>query len=221
MEEVGIKLNLSKCHIGQQEIKFLGHIVSKDGIKPDPENVGAVQKMKPPTNGKETRRFLGMAVFFRKHIEKLSILAAPLTDLTRKNRPFELDEACQRAFETIKRRLVSALVLVKADLSRPFVLETHASQHHVAGVLLQYDESGPHTIPYFSKKMKPAEIRYSTTDREALAIVLACRQLQHYLWGSKFTIRTDHQPIVSVFRQKNKCPRINRLVLEMREKETW
>ncbi len=96
--------------------------------------------MKPPTNVKETRRFLGMAGFYRKHIEKLSDLAAPPTELTRKNRPFEWDEACQRAFETIKRRLVIAPVLVKADLSRQFVLETEASQHHVAAVLLQYDQ---------------------------------------------------------------------------------
>ncbi len=67
MEEVGINSNLSKCHIGQQEVKFLGHIVSKKGIKPDQENVEAVSKMKPPTNIKETRRFLGMAGFYRKH----------------------------------------------------------------------------------------------------------------------------------------------------------
>ncbi len=93
-EEVGIKLNLSKCHIGQQEIKFWGNVVSKNGIKPDPENVEAVEKMQPPTNVKETRRFLVMAGFYRKHIEKLSALAAPLTDLTRKNKPFERDDAC-------------------------------------------------------------------------------------------------------------------------------
>ncbi len=134
----------------------------------------------------------------------IALCKRSLTDLTRKNVPFVWDEACQRAFETIKRKLVSAPVLVKADLSRPFVGETDASQPHVAGVLLQYDERGPRTIAYFSRKMKPAESRYSTTDREALAIVLVCRQLQHYLWGTKFTIRTDHQPIVSVFKQKTK-----------------
>ncbi len=70
IEEVGIKLNLPKCSIGQQEVKFLGHVVSKNGIKPDPENVEAVKKMKPLTNVKETRRFLEMAGFYRKHIEK-------------------------------------------------------------------------------------------------------------------------------------------------------
>ncbi len=84
MEEVGIKLNLSKCHIGQQEVKFGGYLVSKIGIKPNPKNVEAVSKMKPNTNVKETRRFLGMAGFYRKHIEKLSALVAPPTVLTRK-----------------------------------------------------------------------------------------------------------------------------------------
>ncbi len=129
----------------------MGHVVSKSGIKPNPENVEAVRKMKPPTNVKETRRFLGMAGFYRKQIEKLSALAAPLTDLTRKNQPFEWDETCQRAFQEIKRRLVSAPVLVKANLSQPFVLETDASQHHVAAALLKYDEKGPRTIGYSRK----------------------------------------------------------------------
>ncbi len=91
---------------------------------------------------------------------------------------------------------MSAPVLVKDSLSKPFVLETDASQHHVAAVLLHYDERGPRTIGYFSKKLKSAEIRYSTTDREAMAIALACRQFHHYLWGSKCIVRTDHQPIV-------------------------
>ncbi len=110
---------------------------------------------------------------------------------------------------------MSSPVLVKANLSPQFVLETDASQHHVAAVLLQYDEKGPRTIRYFSKELKPAEVRYSTTDREALAIVLACRQFHHYLWGLKFIVRTDHHPIVSVFRQRTKSPRRNRWILEM------
>ncbi len=95
-----------------------------------------------------------------------------------------------------------------------FFLETDASQNHVGAVLLQYDqETIPNTIAYFSKKLRPVEARYSTTDREALAIVLACRQFNHYLWGTKFIIRTDHQPIVSVF----KSPRMNRWMLEMQD----
>ncbi len=109
-------------------------------------------------------------------------------------------------------------ILVKANLSKQFILETDASQHHVAAVLLQYDDHGlPRAIGYFSRKLKNTKVRYSTTDREALPIVLACRQFHHYLWGVRFVVRIDHQPITSVFRQRTKSPRMNRWMLEMRE----
>ncbi len=218
MGEVGIKLNLSKCSIGQREVKFLGRIVSEEGFRPDPGNVEAIVNMKPPTNVKETRRFLGMAGFYRKHIDHFSPLAAPLTDLTGKNQPFRWTADCQRALEDLKDKLVTSPILVKANLSKQFILETNASQHHVEALLLHYDDEGlPRAVGYFSKKLKQAEVRYSATDREALAIVLACRQFLHYLWSTRFVIRTDHQPITTVFRQRAKSPRMNRWMLEMRD----
>ena len=149
-------------------------------------------------------------------MEKFSNLVSPLTDLTKKDHPFEWTTECQIAFEIMKRKLTSAPILVKADLNKPFVVETDASQSHIAVVIMQYDRNNlPQVISYYSKKLRPAETRYSTTDREALAIVLACRQFHHYLWGTKFIIRTDHQPIVSVFKQRTKSPRMNRWMLEM------
>ncbi len=120
MEEVGIKLNLSKCHLGQREVKFLSHVVSQERFKPDPENVEAIVKMKPPTNVKEVRRFMGMCGFYRKHIENFSSLASPLTNLTRKNQPFEWTEECDNAFRKLKDRLTSSPILAKADLTQCF-----------------------------------------------------------------------------------------------------
>ncbi len=217
MERMGIKLNITKCHIGQTEIKFLGHIVSKEGFRPDPGNTEAITKMREPTNLKEVRRFIGMVGFYRKHIINFSKITSPLTDLTRKNQAYKWTVECQQAFEELENLLMKAPILAKAKLSKQFILETDASQRHVAAVLLQYDDEGlPRTIGYFSKKLKPTEVRYSTTDREALAIVLACRHFNHYLWGTKFLIQTDHQPITSVFRQRTKSPRMNRWILEMR-----
>ncbi len=218
MGEVDIKLNLSKCSIGQREVKFLWHILSEEGFRPDPGNVEAIVNMKPPTNVKETRRFLGMVGFYRKHIDHFSNLAAPLTDLTRKNKPFTWTVDCQRAFEDLKDKLVTSPILVRANLSKRFILETDASQHHVAAVLLQYDDEGlPRAVGYFSKKLIQAEVRYSATNMEALAIVMASRQFHHYLWGTRIIIRTDHQPITTVFRQRTKSPRMNRWMLEMRD----
>ncbi len=98
--------------------------------------------MKPPTNVKETRRLMGMTGFYRKHIEHFSHLAAPQTDLTRKNQPFRWTVECQRAFEDLKDKLETSPILVKANLGKQFILEIDASQHHVATVLLQYDDHG-------------------------------------------------------------------------------
>ncbi len=113
---------------------------------------------------------------------------------------------------------MSSPILAKDNLSRQFVLETDASQHHVTAVLLQYDEECLlRTIEYYSKKLKTSEVPYSTTYRGALAIVLACRQFNHHFWSMKFIIRTDHQPTASVFRQGMKLPRMNRWMLEMRD----
>ncbi|XP_064098137.1 uncharacterized protein LOC135209370 [Macrobrachium nipponense] len=86
--ERGVKLNLKKCQIGQKEIKFLGHIISKDGCIPSPDNISAIQEMKPPNNVKETRRFLGMCGFYRKHIKDYAKIAVPLTNLLKEKEPF-------------------------------------------------------------------------------------------------------------------------------------
>ncbi len=120
MEGVGIKLNLSKCHLEQREVKFLGHVVSKEGFKPDPGNVDAIVRMKPPSNVKEVRLFLGMCGFYRNHIEKFSSLASPLINLTRKNQPFEWTEKCNNAFGKLKDKLTSSPILTKADLTQQF-----------------------------------------------------------------------------------------------------
>ncbi len=107
---------------------------------------------------------------------------------------------------------------MKANLYKQFILETDAIQHHVAAVLLQYDDEGlPRAVGYFSMELQQAEVHYSATDREALAVVLACRQFHHYLWGTRFVIRTDHQPITTVFRQRTKSTRTNSWMLEIRD----
>ncbi len=113
-------------------------------------------------------------------------------------------------------KLIAAPILGRADMAKKFTLETYASLTHVGAVLMQMnDNNPPKVIGYFSKKLRPTEMRYSTTDREALAIVLACFQFHHFLWGTKVYVLTEHQPLVSIFSQKTKSPRMNRWILEM------
>ena len=218
LAHMGLKLNLSKCRFAHKQVKFLGHLISEQGCKPDPENVEAVISMKAPTHVKEVRRFIGMAGFYRKSIPNFAKIAAPLTNLTRKDQPFDWTPECDEAFQQLKTLLVSAPVLVKANMSRKFQLHTDASKTHVGAALMQQQGDGTvRPVGYFSRKLKPAETRYSTTDREALAVILACRHFHHYLWGVRFQLYTDHEPLVAAFKKKTKSARMNRWCIEMRE----
>ncbi len=151
----GIKLNRSKCSFGQREVKFWGHIVSAAGCRPDPTKVKAITDMKTPTTVKGVSRFLGMCGFYRKHIPKFAKVAAPLTNLTRKNVEFQWTENCEKSFERLKERLTEAPVVVRADINQPFVVTTDASNTHVGGVLSQIQADGSdRPIGYFSHKLK-------------------------------------------------------------------
>ncbi len=118
----------------------------------------------------------------------------------------------------MKEYLSKAPVLVRAQPHQPFILTTDASNTHVGGDLSQTQNDGEtKPLGYFSKKSNATEGRYSATDKETLAAVLGCRHFHHYLWGTKFTILTDHQPLTSIFKKKTKSARMNRWIMEMRE----
>ncbi len=191
--------------------------ISKEGSQPDPKNVDAVLEMIPPTKIKEVRRFLGMTGFYRKHIHNYAKIVTPLTNLTRKKQAFKWTDQCQTSFEILKEYLSKAPVLVRAQPHQPFILTSDASNTHVGGGLSQIQIDGETKPPgYFSKKLNSTENRYSPTAKEALAVVLACRHFHHYLWGTKFTILTDHQPLTSIFKKKESA-RMNRWIMELRE----
>lgn len=218
LEEQGIKLNLDKCELVKSKVKFLGHIVSEKGSSPDPKNLKAITEMMPPKNVKEVRRFIGMCSFYRKFVPNFSKLASPITNLTRNSLAFNWTSSCQEAFECLKGKLQEPPILVKYEPELPLVLITDASNYSVGGVLHQVQpEGGVKPLGYFSRKLNNCEGRYSVTDKEALGIVLACRHFHHYLWGRKFIIQTDHQPLTSIFRRRTKSPRVTRWMLEMRE----
>ncbi len=174
--------------------------------------------MKPPTKVEGVRRFLGVTGFYRKHIHNYAKIDTHLSNLTRKTQTFKWTEQCQTAFETLKEYFSKAPVLVRAQPHQPFIVTTDLSNTHVGGVGSQTQNDGEtKPLGYFSKKLNSTEGRYSATDKETLAVVLACRYFHHYLWGTKFTILTDHQPLTSIFKRKTKSARMSRWIMEMRE----
>ena len=182
---------LHKCHFNQSEISYLGHLVSQEGIKPDPAGIEKVRDWPQPKNVKHIQQFLGLANYFRKFIQGYSHMATPLTNLTKKSAAWVWTPKCQQAYEKIKESLTTAPLLKMPDPSQPFEVVADASKTAVGAVLLQ----NGHPICYASRKFIPAELNYSVTDQEALASIHAVKIWRCYLEGTKFTLVTDHCPL--------------------------
>ncbi|GIL68882.1 hypothetical protein Vafri_22136, partial [Volvox africanus] len=187
---------LPKCHWLQPQVEYLGHIVSVDGVRMDPRKTAAVRDWPIPTNVQELRKFLGLTNYFRKFIDRYSILAAPLTSLTRKGAFSSVDSwtpECQEAFTAVKQAVGADIVLRFPDDSLPFRIEvvSDTSIHGTGAVLLQ--EGKP--VAFLSKKFSGAERKYTTGEQELLAVVHALREWRCYLEGRAFVVKTDHKPL--------------------------
>jgi len=211
LSKAGLKLNLSKCNFAKNKIRFLGFEVSGEGVAPDPSKVTCIAEMNAPKNVKGVRRFLGATGFFRKHIDGYATLAAPLTRLLKKDTPFAWGQEQEKAFESLKRKLITAPILRQPDFTREFEIHTDASQIAIGAALFQRDDAGvPHAIGYFSRKLRNAESRYPAIDLEALAVVEGVRVFDPYVYGRRFKIFTDHRPLTYIFKRKTKSPRLSR-----------
>ncbi|GJU03781.1 pol protein [Tanacetum coccineum] len=179
----------SKCEFWLQQVAFLGHIVSADGIIMDPSKVEAITKWPRPTTMTEVRSFLGLAGYYRRFVEGFSRLALPLTQLMRKGEKFVWTDERQESFEELKRRLVSAPILTLPSGSGGFQIYSDASKKGLGCVLMQHGK----VIAYASRQLKPYEVNYPTHDLELAAVVFALKIWRHYLYGEACDIFTDHK----------------------------
>ena len=199
---------LSKCTFFRSEVEFLGHHVGRAGVRMVEDKVTAVEQWPTPRTQKEVERFIGLAGFYRKFIAHFSRVSAPLTELcgTRKKGPgqkgrappakqFHWDQPQQKAFDELKRAVVSAPCLALPDMEREFVVHTDASGYATGAVLMQKFDEGLRPIAFLSKKMRAAERRYPVHEQELLAILSALKAWRHYLSGRRFTVWTDHQSL--------------------------
>ncbi|XP_018493735.1 uncharacterized protein K02A2.6-like [Galendromus occidentalis] len=214
-EEIGLKFNREKLKLGQIEVRFLGHIISREGLKVDPEKTNAIIKMKPPTNVKETQTFLGCVNYLMQFIPNLSKTTEPLRRLTQTDKyDFAWQSEQQEAFEKIKKQLTETPTLAYYDPERPIVIQTDACEHGTGGVMLQ--EGRP--IAYTSRTLSKTEQSYATIEKECLAILLACQKFDQYIYGvSEVVVQTDHKPLETIFQKPlDTCPkRLQRMRLAL------
>lgn len=167
-------------------LKYLGHVLSPNGVSTDPSKIADVQDWPSPTSTKELRSFLGLAGYYRRSVKNFGIFAKPLTDLLKKGILFVWTEAAESAFQLLKQALISAPVLAVPNFNRPFTIETDASDYGI-GAVLQQDG---HPIAFVSKALGPKSQGLSTYEKESLAILLAVEQWKSYLLPAEFIINT-------------------------------
>lgn len=192
----GVSLKPSKCNFGASKIQHLGHVISEDGLEPDPDKIKAVKDYPTPTNVTEVRSFLGLVNYYRKFIKGCSLIARPLQDLTKKDHAFEWTLKCKKAFQILKERLISPPILAFPDVSKPYRLYTDSSNYSVGYVLAQVqNDNSERPIVYGGKSMTSAQKNYTISEKEMLAVIVSLKDLRSYLKGAKFTIITDHSAL--------------------------
>ena len=192
LAEAGLKLKPKKCHLFRTEVLYLGHIVSADGVSTDPEKVKAVRDWGVPKDLTDVRSFLGLCSYYRRFIPQFSVIAKPLTKLTEKNQEFRWGPDQDEAWAELKQRLLQAPILSYPDPEAEFILDTDASAYGMGAVLSQVQGGQERVIAYGSKSLTKEERRYCVTRKELLAVVYFVKYYRHYLYGRKFTVRTDH-----------------------------
>ncbi|KAJ7941085.1 Retrotransposon protein, putative, Ty3-gypsy subclass [Quillaja saponaria] len=194
-----------KCSFAQKRIKFLGHIIEEGRVRMDLDKVKAIQEWKTPTSVTELRSFLGLANYYRRFVEGYSRKAAPLTELLKKGTVWHWGEPCQTAFEDMKLAMINDPVLALPDISKPFEVQTDASDYALGGVLLQEN----HPVAYESHKLSQAERRYTAQEKDACCYSLLA-VWRHYLLGSKFIVKTDNTGVSHFFTQPKLTPKQGR-----------
>ncbi len=212
LAKYNIKLNIKKVHLLREEIVALGHVVSATGTRTDPAKVAAVLRMPAPTDVKGVQRFLGMCGFYGWMMEDMSRTAAPLHDLTHIGAEWKWGVAQERAFQSLKQKLVDVCDMVAPDPEAEIVLVTDASADGFAAVLAQRGSDGrERPIRFFSRRTTPTQRKWSATHLECGAVVLAFREFGAYLsHGRPFVVVTDHQALQSVLHSKDPKGRIAR-----------
>ncbi|GFV15944.1 retrovirus-related Pol polyprotein from transposon 17.6 [Trichonephila clavipes] len=217
LRDANLKLNPSKCKFFQKEVNYLGHIISAEGVRTDPEKVSAVKNWKRPENLRELRSFLGLCTYYRKFVKGFSNIARPLHKLTESKQKFQWTKECEDSFLQLKEALTSSPILIYPQPDKPFILDTDASNESVGAVLSQEIDGQERVVAYWSKCLSKPERNYCVTRKELLAIVKAIEHFHHYLYGQKFLLRTDHASLTWLMNFRNTEGQVARWIQRLNE----
>ena len=213
-----IALKLSKCIFASNKVDFLGFELSLSGIRPQSRLTDAIRQYPQPSTKKELKGFLGLAGFYRAFIPKFADIAHPLNNLTSEKVPFAWTKDCDEAFETLKSKLSSDPVLHFPNLQEQCVVEVDASNFAVGGILTQKGEDGNlHPVAYFSTALQESQKNWSATTKEAFALIAAIRHWYVYLSGKHFILKSDHNPLTFLRKQKDPRGKFSRWITELEE----
>ncbi|GFU42724.1 retrovirus-related Pol polyprotein from transposon 17.6 [Trichonephila clavipes] len=209
----GLTLNKEKCHFARDKLKYLGLVISKEGIETDNSKVKAITEMKPPKNSKEVSKFLGMEGWYQKFIPKYADICEPLYRLKKKGAKFNWSTEAQDSFDKIKRALTEAPVLQLPNFTEQFNLFTDASGVGTGAVLNQNHRP----IAFASRTLNKAERNYTVTERECLAVIWALNKFKTYFGSLPVKVITDHVALTKLTNKKNLSSRMIRWALKLSE----
>nr|XP_054761486.1 uncharacterized protein K02A2.6-like [Lytechinus pictus] len=198
MQNFGIRLNNKKCKFHLTELSYLGHSVSSEGISPDDDHIAAILKAPAPTDVGALRSALGLTNYYAKFVENYATVVEPLRCLLRKDFPFVWGVEQQNAYDKIKEVIAQKVVLKFFNPNLPTVVTTDASDYGLGAILSQVKNGREIPVAFASRSLTPAERKYSTGEKEALACTWACLKWYTYLWGRHFTLMTDHKALVTL-----------------------
>lgn len=217
LQENNLKIQLDKSEFLCKTVEFLGHVITPEGIKPNPKKIIAIKNFPIPRTAKEIKSFLGLIGYYRKFINNFAKLTKPLTNCLKKEKKVEHTPEFVKCFEDCKNILTNDPILQHPDFSKPFNLTTDASNFAIGAILSQGPIGHDLPIAYASRTLNPAEINYSTIEKEMLAIVWATKYFRPYLFGIKFKIISDHKPLQWLFSVKEPNSKLIRWRLKLSE----
>ena len=189
LSEAGLKVNATKSFFARTELEYLGYWITQNGVKPLSKKVEAITNLAPPTNRKGVRRFIGLVNYYRDMWGKRSEILTPLTALTSMKAKWKWTDVEQNAFDTMKKIMARETILAYPDFDKPFEIHTDASAYQLGACISQ----GGKPIAFYSRKLTPTQMRYTTTERELLSIVETFKEFRTILLGQKLIVHTDHE----------------------------